>query len=177
MNAVITSSDGHATKLGVIQQYVEELRRGSSVSSFSSEAQAQLRRLLDISEDVYVKVAQQKVLKALAFPDMYGRFDTVEDAHCRTFEWIFKGAERDGETSRSTVELERSSDAELRDEISQSVIEWLSSGSDIYHISGKLGSGKSTLMKFLCNHERTRVELQKWAGRFNPFCPGQIIVT
>ena len=104
---MITSSDGHATKLGVIQQYVEELRRGSSVSSFSSEAQAQLRRLLDISEDVYVKVAQQKVLKALAFPDMYGRFDTVEDAHCRTFEWIFEGAERDGETSRSTVELER----------------------------------------------------------------------
>jgi len=174
---VITSSDGHAIKLGVIQQHVEELRGGSSVSSFSSEAQALLRRLLDISEDVYVKVAQQKVLKALAFPDMYGRFDTVEDAHCRTFGWIFKGAGRDGEISHSTVELKHLSDAERRDEISQSIVEWLSSGSDIYHISGKLGSGKSTLMKFLCNHERTRAELQKWAGMFNPFCPGQISVT
>jgi hypothetical protein len=41
---------------------------------------------------------------------------------------------------------------------------WLSSGNGIFHIAGKLGSGKSTLMKLLCNHPQTRVALQKWAG-------------
>lgn len=46
-------------------------------------------------------------------------------------------------------------------------LRWLSSGNGIFHISGKLGSGKSTLMKFLCDHERTTVELQKWAGMYS----------
>jgi len=40
-------------------------------------------------------------------------------------------------------------------------LHWLSSGNGIFHISGKLGSGKSTLMKFLCDHDRTTAELQK----------------
>jgi hypothetical protein len=43
---------------------------------------------------------------------------------------------------------------------------WLSSGNGIFHIAGKLGSGKSTLMKFLCNHPQTKVALQYWAGMF-----------
>ncbi|KAK3314886.1 hypothetical protein B0H66DRAFT_563874 [Apodospora peruviana] len=43
-------------------------------------------------------------------------------------------------------------------------LHWLSSGNGIFHISGKPGSGKSTLMKFLCDHPRTRTELTKWAG-------------
>jgi hypothetical protein len=43
-------------------------------------------------------------------------------------------------------------------------IEWLASGDGIFHISGKLGSGKSTLMKYLYKHPRTRRELAKWAG-------------
>jgi hypothetical protein len=45
-------------------------------------------------------------------------------------------------------------------------IEWLSSGDGIFHISGKLGSGKSTLMKYLFNHPRTKIELSRWAGTF-----------
>ncbi|KAK4218908.1 hypothetical protein QBC37DRAFT_273824, partial [Rhypophila decipiens] len=42
-------------------------------------------------------------------------------------------------------------------------LSWLQSGGGVFHISGKAGSGKSTLMKFLCHHERTNEELQTWA--------------
>jgi len=42
---------------------------------------------------------------------------------------------------------------------------WLREGGGIFHISGKAGSGKSTLMKFLCSHERTKEELRVWAGK------------
>lgn len=42
---------------------------------------------------------------------------------------------------------------------------WLASPGAIFHIHGKLGSGKSTLMKFLSSHVRTRVEAKKWAGK------------
>lgn len=164
---MIMSSNEQAIKLEVIQQHVEELRRGSAVSSFSIKAQSQLRQLLDVSEDVYVQVTQHKVLKTLAFSQMHDRFDTVEDAHWSTFEWMFQGTEPQDETSHTTTSTLR--DDKRRNEMSKSVVDWLSSGSGIYHISGKLGSGKSTLMKFLYNHERTRAELQKWAGMFHHF--------
>lgn len=40
--------------------------------------------------------------------------------------------------------------------------EWLLSESDIYWISGKAGSGKSTLVKFLATNDRTRAALSQW---------------
>jgi hypothetical protein len=44
---------------------------------------------------------------------------------------------------------------------------WLVTGDGIFHISGKLGSGKSTLMKFLLTRHGTRAKLQQWAGKTN----------
>ncbi|KAI1737985.1 hypothetical protein F4680DRAFT_195771 [Xylaria scruposa] len=43
-------------------------------------------------------------------------------------------------------------------------INWLSSSDGIFHISGKMGSGKSTMMKLLYEHPATKYELEKWAG-------------
>lgn len=52
------------------------------------------------------------------------------------------------------------------------------SGSGIFHISGKLESEKSNVMKFLCNHPETKVELQKWAGTYRTLYPppGLVVV-
>lgn len=41
---------------------------------------------------------------------------------------------------------------------------WLRGGSDIYWVSGKAGSGKSTFMKFLSNDRRTDGYLRQWSG-------------
>jgi hypothetical protein len=107
--------------------------------------------MLDISEEAYETVWRQFILKSLAFPNMYGRFEAVETAHYETFKWIFEdtapGAAEDRDHSTQ-----------------QSFLDWLLTGNGIFHVSGKLGSGKSTLMKFLCEHDRNKVELQKWAG-------------
>lgn len=43
-------------------------------------------------------------------------------------------------------------------------ITWLRKGSGIFHISGKPGSGKSTLMKYVCRHPQTEKHLRAWAG-------------
>ncbi|KAK3690462.1 hypothetical protein B0T22DRAFT_193218 [Podospora appendiculata] len=40
---------------------------------------------------------------------------------------------------------------------------WLSSGNGVFYISGKAGSGKSTLMKYLCAEEQTQQKLEVWA--------------
>lgn len=44
---------------------------------------------------------------------------------------------------------------------------WLQRDHGIFHISGKPGSGKSTLMKYLCQHRRTKDHLKAWAGDKN----------
>lgn len=92
------------------------------------------------------KIAEQRILNSLAFGDMHGRFDAVDTAHYKTFKWLFddNSQESNNECVRSAGEL---------------FTHWLSSGQGIFHISGKLGSGKSTLMKFLCDHSRTETEL------------------
>ncbi|KAG8158623.1 hypothetical protein KVR01_011745 [Diaporthe batatas] len=46
-------------------------------------------------------------------------------------------------------------------------IAWLEHDHGIFHISGKPGSGKSTLMKYLYKHNRTMNHLRTWAGDEN----------
>lgn len=41
---------------------------------------------------------------------------------------------------------------------------WLQHGDGIFHVSGKPGAGKSTLMKYLCKSQNTRKLLELWAG-------------
>ena len=43
--------------------------------------------------------------------------------------------------------------------------DWLKSGSGVFHVVGKPGSGKSTLIKFLSTHEKTLSCLREWASR------------
>lgn len=58
----------------------------------------------------------------------------------------------------------RSADDETKIQAAIKIQNWLSSDEGIFHISGKLGSGKSTLMKYLCNNDTTRSLLDTWAG-------------
>ena len=53
---------------------------------------------------------------------------------------------------------------EVMAEAREQFIAWLKQGDGIFHISGKPGSGKSTLMKFICEHSKTKNHLQVWAG-------------
>ena len=137
MEALAKSAEGEVIRLEVIQGHVNELRQGVAVTSLSPDATKQLKALLNLSEAACRSIKQDRILKALAFPDMYGRFEDVDTAHYKTFKWILES-----DHNRSAREL---------------FLDWLSSGNGVFHISGKLGSGKSTLMKFLCDHSRTEV--------------------
>jgi hypothetical protein len=198
----------------------------------SPEFQNLLRDLLGTASKVRKR---EQILRALAFSDMYGRFEDVEPAHFETFKWIFDEAYEDhvdddakpvGEFSNRWKYPELDDDLEVEDDdldaeddnsevkgddleaeddnsdsegdnnstlnpldsgedtkseadektgfgdikhdysVRQPFLHWLLAGNGIFHISGKLGSGKSTLMKFLCDHRRTTTELQKWAGTY-----------
>ncbi|KAI8720028.1 NACHT domain-containing protein [Fusarium sp. LHS14.1] len=68
---------------------------------------------------------------------MHRRIDQVHSAHVGTFDWIL----REG-----------------------SFVDWLSHGRGVFHIAGKPGSGKSTLMRFLCYDPHTEERLEQWAA-------------
>jgi hypothetical protein len=92
---------------------------------------------------------QQRIVNALKFDMMDGRYQTVSDAAKETFGWIFEDQEPQPlPNSPPFVPFKK----------------WLANESGIFHISGKPGSGKSTLMKFLCEHEETKRQLRHWAA-------------
>ena len=91
--------------------------------------------------------AQERILQSLRFDSMNVRVEAVSQAHARTFDWIFQYGR-----ARSPVKGD--------------FVEWLSSKGGIFWISGKAGSGKSTLMKFLYDHQSTQSYLRVWAGNY-----------
>ncbi len=154
------SKDDNKTNLTSILSHIEELRRGAELTSISTEAKNQFQDLFGFAQDVHTKIAQRKILSLLAFPEMRNRVETVPEAHKATFKWIFQGKDTAGEDHMDQVDL---FDEETRKKVDK-FVEWLSLGTGVYHIAGKLGSGKSTLMKYLASHDRVREELQTWAG-------------
>lgn len=92
-------------------------------------------------------VYQRRILESLYFPEIHSRQEEIADAHKKTLQWVFKQAE-----SRLSPW--------------DNFAEWLESNSRTYWISGKAGSGKSTLMSYVCEHPQTQHNLKTWsAGR------------
>lgn len=165
MDALVELSENDTRQLKLLQAQIEQIHQGVTISSLDPAAQDQLRKLLHLSEDVLQKITQQRILSSLAFSDMHGRFEIVETAHFKTFEWIFGDRPQEIDEEEDEVGEEQEQKESNADPSAGKLFsEWLSSGQGIFHISGKLGSGKSTLMKFLCDHPRTKTELLKWAG-------------
>lgn len=182
LHSLAESARNDAAKLELLRSNVddlrariEDLRQGVQVAGFSSEAQDLIRRLVDVQENAFSAIVQGRILDALAFEEMYGRSEMVEEAHYRTFRWILADDNEDDNEHNDDVCSTRCSEPERR-EVQRAAgamfTNWLSSSEGIFHISGKLGSGKSTLMKYLGDHPGTKTELIKWAGKFSlpPFC-------
>ncbi|KAM0718815.1 hypothetical protein Q7P37_005887 [Cladosporium fusiforme] len=103
---------------------------------------AQLQNLAREAERVN---RSQQILRSLLFDDIKAREEQIHEAYNQTFNWIF-------EDDKSPFRT------------------WLASSSEIFWVSGKAGSGKSTLMKFLVNHGQTKNILRSWAGSQRLVC-------
>ncbi|OCL03826.1 hypothetical protein AOQ84DRAFT_347075, partial [Glonium stellatum] len=88
------------------------------------------------------------ILNSLSYESMAVRESRIVKAHHETFRWIFQPQGLPPSDLRSRIRY----------------TDWLEFRSGVYWISGKAGSGKSTLMKFLCKHPETMRILQRWAG-------------
>lgn len=312
LDKLITFGQASESELHSLNRNVEHLRLVNDVSCISSDALEQIHSLLSLTNTAILRVRQARVLECLRFQLMNERFEDVEEAHERTFDWIFDsdavglqrtwsrssqasfattdsasredhdpvdkdtGApqepncrhnspplsrdegergraqsqsssevnhgstrsprshsatlsveqerrsteenvlldnasksgnyESDGDSSiESYAEIERQLSADQMSTLSEDQISdakkcpprkprrvspsrvqdvpenlwqfmekarddfifWLERDHGIFHISGKPGSGKSTLMKYLCQHRRTKGHLKAWAGDKN----------
>lgn len=108
------------------------------------------KMLLTIQTEVNETQLHHRVLRQLIFKDMNSRANQIHKSAQDTYKWMLE----DG-----TVQCQ-----DERSRAWHAFVGWLRSGDNIFFISGNPGSGKSTLMKFLSQHERTKEELAVWAG-------------
>ena len=85
------------------------------------------------------------ILGSLRFTGMESRREQIADAHRRTCNWILDEGRPDGCPDPK-------------------FLQWLKVENGFYWISGKAGSGKSTLVKFLSRSTKVRQALKSWAG-------------
>lgn len=100
-----------------------------------SNSLGSLHEIISSSE----KYKEQAILASLNYDRRMSRHESIMDAHRDTFKWIY-GATVSGFSS------------------------WLGTQDGVFWISGKPGSGKSTLMKYIAHSQETRQVLAEWAG-------------
>ncbi|KAI0441725.1 hypothetical protein F4803DRAFT_407988 [Xylaria telfairii] len=117
---------------------------GEIEAATQAERLASIKTKLEMLEkEQYICATQIKILKSLYFPELRRRWHQIRDADIRSNEWIYDA----GKTS---------------------FVSWLESqrqGDSFFYITGRAGSGKSTLMKFVSENKRTKESLERWAGK------------
>ncbi|KAI1418856.1 hypothetical protein F5Y12DRAFT_789534 [Xylaria sp. FL1777] len=98
-----------------------------------------------LAEEQSLMASNQDFLESLYFSKIKARQRKIESAHSKTFGWVFRPSVPDGSKTISFYQ-------------------WLCEGNGTFWIQGKAGSGKSTLMKFICSHATTMELLRVWAG-------------
>ncbi|KAL1850642.1 hypothetical protein Daus18300_012853 [Diaporthe australafricana] len=106
---------------------------------------------LEVVRDLMAKLAlserdmarEQVILRSLSYDHHLDRYQSITTAHEKTFSWVFNPANTSSQGKR--------------------LVQWLRMGQGVFWVTGKPGSGKSTMMKFLCDHAETTTALQAWA--------------
>ncbi len=106
-------------------------------------------KLLPLSE----VETRQAILNDLESADMDERSSRIDPAHVNTFRWIFEPPQNTGSRPADTPPW-------------SNFVSWLEQedASKIYWITGKPGSGKSTLMKYIADSGRLERHLERWAN-------------
>ncbi|KAL8962725.1 MAG: hypothetical protein Q9193_000912 [Seirophora villosa] len=100
-----------------------------------------------------------EIIESLFYPDIFSRQEQIDhgfDGIENSYEWVF----------HENPPIEHS-DISLRGDrptgpLWNDFATWLKSGQNLYWIKGKAGSGKSTLMNYICQHQLRLQFLREW---------------
>jgi hypothetical protein len=115
------------------------------------QAQFNDKRMTDVHHEI---------LGTLRYPDMLVRQQEISPPVPGTYEWVFTG-ESPYQNDPDIDKYLLSADLERREKL----LHWFSTDESLFWINGKPGSGKSSLMSFLANDERTLQALDSWSGQ------------
>ncbi|KAK0732271.1 hypothetical protein B0H67DRAFT_606737 [Lasiosphaeris hirsuta] len=149
LNHLIQTGKCQQHELQSLGRHVERLEAYAAMKSLGPELSTDLQSIANVSSRAMDRVLQNIVLKGLRSPKMTERLNDIPEAHMETFDWILHS--KAGGCGR------------MRD-AADSFIKWLRSGQGFFHVSGKPGSGKSTLMKYIVENPTTERHLRAWAG-------------
>jgi hypothetical protein len=110
----------------------------------SSESVELTRSLLEAQRLATIGLPQESITSSLVYSGMANRQGMIQPPEHCTYDWIF-------ETTSTAPEP-------------VNFMSWLQNDQGIFWITGKAGSGKSTLMKHICNDKRTHAALKYWAA-------------
>lgn len=149
--AILTSRDGQSTTLAPLESsnnddlFKDSVQTGQKFVTRTFCGKQKHGHYTEASA-INLKHFTNQILDALEFREMGERQAGVAKAYDHTFEWIFDHPQ----------ESEKPWD---------NITEWLESGTGIYWINGKAGSGKSTLMKYITGHKSTQTSLKQWCKK------------
>lgn len=142
--------DAHLQQL---KQQLNGVQNALDQMSSKSVMLDDIKLLLSRPRKALDKVLQNTVLEALRFQEMEKRFDDIEDAHINTCRWLLDDSYAPSQSKSTTM-----TQARVR------FIDWLKGGRGLFHVSGKPGAGKSTLMKYMTGSPELQRYLTSWAG-------------
>jgi hypothetical protein len=109
-------------------------------------------RLSQLSTEQRAGVLADRILDTIYFAELQDRYEAIPEAYRKTFEWVFQEPGSNSANTHATPQLQEK----------DSFVRWLRSPEPLYWITGKPGSGKSTLMKYLYRHPALSCNLQQW---------------
>ncbi|KAK3298802.1 uncharacterized protein B0H64DRAFT_82654 [Chaetomium fimeti] len=110
--------------------------------------------------------AEHALVETLFYETLSMRHESIPEAHKETFKWLFV-SDSAGESRRLNHSKPAPPDSAEQghglERPKPTILEWLRTGERIYWVSGKPGSGKSTLMKYMVNSHEVQTALRRWA--------------
>ncbi|KAK4161886.1 hypothetical protein QBC43DRAFT_322955 [Cladorrhinum sp. PSN259] len=128
--------NGLADKIVSLSSTLKEMREGSKIQSrYIEEMSSKLQGLLEAGKSTLVQLSEYWILSSVRFKGMKARQDDISQGAPETLDWIYGEALED--------------DFPHHKDLTTTFSSWLKSGRGVFNITGKPGSGKSTLMKHL----------------------------
>ncbi|KAK3339840.1 hypothetical protein B0T25DRAFT_512081 [Lasiosphaeria hispida] len=129
----------YSDSLDNIQSSILTLTGAEEKALDSQHLQSLRDRMSSFEREYRARKYTSCILRKLHFAEIKRRWDRITTSEKNTNTWIFDEAKTD-------------------------FLSWLEHGSGIFWITGKAGSGKSTLMKTISEHPKTETALRSWAG-------------
>ena len=174
-------AEGHRNLTGLISNQTEDLKK--YIVAQNQETRDAISRSIVQRQAEGVSISlRETLLQSLRFDEMNERMNQIKPSYPGTYEWFFGNTESDDETSTddvtdtisaindTTTHSPPPEDIKARKYATTGPVwarfgRWLKCDMPLFYISGRPGSGKSTLTAFLLKHQSTRVLLSQSKGK------------